>query len=63
MKDRNIPCIYYVCKGADCEKGFTDVDMKKCKNCAKYTPRKVTKKQESIKIKRKKDKDRHDSWE
>jgi len=29
MKDRIIPCIYYVCKDADCKKGFAKVTMKK----------------------------------
>lgn len=36
MKDRLQPCIYYVCKGETCKKGFVNVDMSKCKNCAKY---------------------------
>lgn len=59
MRDRLIPCIYYVAKGFTCKKGFVEVDLKKCKNCAKYKARKCNKKQESIKIKRQKDKDRH----
>lgn len=62
MKDRLQPCIYYICKGSDCQKGFKEVTLDKCKNCKKYTPRKVTKKQESLKEKRQKDKDRHDDW-
>lgn len=62
MKDRNNPCIYYVCAHADCEKGRKDVTMDKCKNCNKYRPRKNTHKKESIKSKRQKDKDRHDNW-
>ena len=53
MRDRLEPCIYYVCKDADCKKGFVKVDMKKCKNCPKY---------ESVRDKRQKDRDRHDSW-
>ena len=62
MRDRLEPCIYYVCKDADCKKGFVKVDMKKCKNCPKYQPRKNSQKKESVKDKRQKDKDRHDSW-
>ncbi len=62
MKDRIQPCIYYVCKNADCKKGFVNVDFKKCKNCPKYKARKTTKKPESVKAKRQKDKDRHDNW-
>ena len=62
MKDRSIPCIYYVCMGAECKKGYVKVDMKKCKNCPNYRPRKVTEKKESIRAKRQKDKDRHDNW-
>ena len=62
MKDRTQPCIYYVCKDADCKKGLVKVDLKKCKNCPKYKPRKLTKKPESVKNKRQKDKDRHDNW-
>lgn len=62
MKDRIEPCIYYVCKGADCKKGFVDVDLKKCKNCDKYRPRKSSVRPESVRNKRQKDKDRHDNW-
>lgn len=61
MKDRIAPCIYYVCAGADCKKNKKNVTLKKCKNCPKYRPRKSMK-VESIKIKRQKDKDRHDNW-
>ncbi|MBP5607392.1 MAG: hypothetical protein J6X66_03880 [Lachnospiraceae bacterium] len=60
MKDRINPCIHYVCKGEDCKKGFAKVDMKKCKNCPKYEPRKSAKKTESVKVRRQKDRDRHD---
>lgn len=63
MKDRNIPCIYYVCHGADCKKNFKNVDISKCKNCPKYRPRKVSKRPENIKIRRQKDKDRHDKYD
>ena len=63
MKDRLSPCIHYVCKDADCKKGMVKVDLKKCKNCPKYEPRKSSKKEESVKRKRQKDKDRHDHWE
>ena len=62
MKDRIEPCIYYVCKDATCKKGFVKVNLKKCKNCPKYQPRKNSKKKESVRSKRQKDKDRHDSW-
>ena len=63
MKDRISPCIYYVCKNADCKKGFVKVDLKKCKNCPKHEPRKASKKEESVKVRRQKDKDRHERWE
>ena len=59
-KDRLNPCIYYICFGNDCKKGFKCVSMDKCKTCAKYRPRKANHKPESIKIRRQKDKDRHD---
>ena len=62
MKDRTRPCIYYVCAGADCQKGIKDVTLAKCKNCPKYRPRKQSKRPESIKSRRQKDKDRHDNW-
>ncbi len=62
MKDRSEPCIYYICKDADCEKGFVKVNLKKCKNCPKYQPRKTKKIKESFKAKKQKDKDRHDKW-
>ena len=62
MKDRINPCIHYVCKGEDCKKGFVKVDLKKCKNCPKYEPRKSTKKAEPVRSRRQKDRDRHDDW-
>lgn len=62
MKDRNIPCNYYVCAGSPCGKGFSDVTMRKCKNCKKYRPRKVSVKEEPIRSKRQRDRDRHDDW-
>ena len=62
MKDRIEPCIYYVCKDADCKKGIVKVDLKKCKNCSKYQPRKSTGKKETVRAKRQKDKDRHESF-
>ena len=62
MKDRTEPCIYYVCRNADCKKGYVKVDLKKCKNCPKYKPRKSSGKKESVRDKRQKDKDRHDQW-
>lgn len=60
-KDRLSPCIYYTNCGGTCMKGFKDVTLKRCKNCPKYKPRKGLRR-ESIKDKRQKDKDRHDSW-
>ena len=60
MKDRLESCIYYVCKDADCKKGMVKVDLKKCKNCPKYQPRKSAGKKESVRVRRQKDKDRHD---
>lgn len=62
MKDRTIPYIYYTCAHQPCQKGHQDVTMKRCKNCSKYRPRKVSKRQESVKSKREKDKNRHDDW-
>ena len=62
MKDRLEPCIYYICKGEKCKKGYVKVDLKKCKNCPKYQPRKSSQKRESVREKRQKDKDRHDNW-
>lgn len=62
MKDRLVPCVSYVCCGSDCLRGVKEVTMGKCKNCKKYKPRKVSKKQEPVKVKRQKDKDRHDNW-
>lgn len=44
------------------KKRFKNVTLAKCKNCNKYRPRKSGKKQESIKAKRQKDRDRHDNW-
>ncbi len=58
MKDRIIPCIHYVCKDADCKKGFTKVTMKKCKNCSKYQPKKETRRTEPLEIRRQKDRER-----
>lgn len=62
MKDRTAPCIYYVCAHEPCKKNIQDVTMKKCKNCSKYRPRKTAKRDETIRHKRQKDKDRHDNW-
>ena len=56
MKDRINPCIHYICKGEDCRKGFVKVDLKKCKNCPKYEPRKCSKRAEPVKMRRQKDK-------
>ena len=59
-KDRTQPCIYYAFHGADCKKGFKKVDIRRCKVCPKYQPRKTNHKPENIKIRRQKDKDRID---
>lgn len=61
-KDRLDPCIYYICAHEICKKGFVDVTMAKCKNCKKYRARKNKRKQESVRAKRQKDKDRHECW-
>lgn len=61
-KDRPVPCIYYVCAHADCQKGFRDVTTKRCKNCDKYRPRKTGRRPEPISHKRQKDRDRHNNW-
>ena len=63
MKDQLNPCIYYVCCGADCKKGYKGVTLKKCKNCDKYRPRKNNHRPENVKNKRRKDKERHDSFD
>ena len=36
--------------------------IKNGKNCVKYKPRKLNKRPENIKIKKRKDRDRHDNW-
>jgi hypothetical protein len=51
-----------VCKDADCKKGFAKVTMKKCKNCPKYQARKETRRGEPLKIRKQKDRDRHEDW-
>lgn len=61
-KDRTVPCIYYVCAHAECQKGFRDVTTRRCKNCAMYRPRKTTHRAEPISRRRQKDRDRHDDW-
>ena len=63
MRERLVPCVSYVCAGETCLKGIKEVTMSKCQHCQKYRPRKVgKKKQESVRAKRQKDKDRHDNW-
>lgn len=62
MQDRLRPCIHYVCAHETCRKNIVDVTLKKCKNCAKYRPRKAGKRQEPFVLKRQKDRDRHDKW-
>lgn len=62
MKDRTVPCVSYVCAHADCLRGYKDVTVKRCKNCPKYRPRKTTKRPETVKSKREKDRNRHDNW-
>ena len=61
-KDRTVPCIYYVCAHAECQKGFRDVTTKRCKTCEKYRPRKTAYRPEPISRRRQKDRDRHDDW-
>ena len=40
MKDRTIPCIFYVCANADCKKGRRKVThATACQHCDKYRPR------------------------
>lgn len=42
MKDRTVPCEFYVCAHEECKKGRKDVTLKStCKNCDKYRPRKT----------------------
>lgn len=60
MKDRTEPCIYYVCANSDCKKGRKNVTLATCKNCTKYRPRKNNHKPEPVKLRRIKDKIRHD---
>lgn len=60
MKDRLVPCVYYEYYKAPCAKGYLNVDMKKCKNCPKYKARKISQKEMPVKLKRQKDRDRHD---
>lgn len=61
-RDRTVPCIYYVCAHADCQKGFRDVTTKRCKTCDKYRPRKTAHRPEPVLRRRQKDRDRHDDW-
>lgn len=61
MRDRINPCIHYVCAHETCRKGYKDVTMAKCKNCAKYKGRKSGKKPESVRLKREKEKIRTDN--
>ncbi len=63
MKDRIVPCIYYTCAHAPCQKGRKDVTLSKCKNCSKYRPRKTGRHPEPVAVKRRKDKDRHDRYD
>ena len=58
MKDRTNPCIYYTCAHGECRKHFKDVTLKKCKNCSKYRGRKNQKKQEPVRLKRERSKQR-----
>lgn len=63
MRDRVIPCIYYTNAHGECQKGRKDVTMDKCKNCSKYRPRKIGRRMETVKEKRRKDRERHDKWD
>ena len=40
-RDRETPCISYVCAGESCKKGRKNVTMKTCQTCEKYRPRKT----------------------
>lgn len=62
MKDRTVPCAYYICAHAACGKGMQDVTLKKCKNCAKYRARKAGRREEPAALKKQKDRERHDNW-
>ncbi len=37
-KDRETPCVYYICAGS-CEKGRDAQHWGYCQKCGKYTPR------------------------
>lgn len=60
MKDRTNPCIYYICAHEPCQKGYKDVTMAKCKNCAKYRGRKNPNKPLPARIKREQSKQKAD---
>ena len=60
-KDMIKPCVHYVCANEICKKGFVDVTMDKCSHCPKYKARKGKIKKESVKLKREKDRLRHDN--
>ncbi len=53
-KERNIPCVSYVCHGSDCLKGRKNVEHSGCcQTCKKYQPRKTGKRKEkNMRIKR-----------
>ena len=38
MKDRETPCLYYICEG-QCEKGRDETHKEYCQKCGKYYPR------------------------
>lgn len=55
MKERKVPCVFYVCAGCDCAKGKKEVTMAKCQRCQKYQPRKTgNPRVETVKTKREK---------
>lgn len=60
MKDRINPCIHYICAHETCRKGYKDVTMTKCKNCARYRGRKSNRRSESVRLRREKEKVRTD---
>lgn len=61
MKDKNV-CIYYTYHNGTCEKGYKNIDLKKCSRCPHNRPRKDTSHKIPLSKKRQKDIDRHDNW-
>lgn len=59
-KEREIPCMFYVCEKAECRKGRKNVEHRNCcQTCKKYRARKTGNvKKESISSKRNKAKEK-----